>query len=183
MSRNRMLSIIKKAGIIGIWLVIWQIASSVTGLAFLLPGPVTVFLALGKALCTRAFYRVVFHSFIKISAGFLAALLAGLVLGSIAAVKKGVQSFLEPLVLLMKALPVAAFIIVMLIWFGSQNAAVTIGFMVVFPMVYQAVLEGACAADTKLLEMAVVFELSPVKKVRYIYVCLLYTSPSPRDCS
>ena len=72
-----MLSIIKKAGIIGIWLVIWQIASSVTGLAFLLPGPVTVFLALGKALCTRAFYRVVFHSFIKISAGFLAALLAG----------------------------------------------------------------------------------------------------------
>lgn len=85
-----MLSIIKKAGIIGIWLVIWQIASSVTGLAFLLPGPVTVFLALGKALCTRAFYRVVFHSFIKISAGFLAALLAGLVLGSIAAVKKGV---------------------------------------------------------------------------------------------
>ena len=86
-----MLSIIKKAGIIGIWLVIWQIASSVTGLAFLLPGPVTVFLALGKALCTRAFYRVVFHSFIKISAGFLAALLAGLVLGSIAAVKKGVQ--------------------------------------------------------------------------------------------
>ena len=60
-----MLSIIKKAGIIGIWLVIWQIASSVTGLAFLLPGPVTVFLALGKALCTRAFYQVVFHSFIK----------------------------------------------------------------------------------------------------------------------
>ena len=170
MSRNRMLSIIKKAGIIGIWLVIWQIASSVTGLAFLLPGPVTVFLALGKALCTRAFYRVVFHSFIKISAGFLAALLAGLVLGSIAAVKKGVQSFLEPLVLLMRALPVAAFIIVMLIWFGSQNAAVTIGFMVVFPMVYQAVLEGVCAADTKLLEMAAVFELSPVKKVRYIYV-------------
>ena len=155
-----MLSIIKKAGIIGIWLVIWQIASSVTGLAFLLPGPVTVFLALGKALCTRVFYRVVFHSFIKISAGFLAALLAGLVLGSIAAVKKGVQSFLEP----------AAFIIVMLIWFGSQNAAVTIGFMVVFPMVYQAVLEGVCAADTKLLEMAAVFELSPVKKVRYIYV-------------
>ena len=88
-----MLSIIKKAGIIGIWLVIWQIASSVTGLAFLLPGPVTVFLALGKALCTRAFYRVVFHSFIKISAGFLAALLAGLVLGSIAAVKKGAVLF------------------------------------------------------------------------------------------
>ena len=100
----------------------------------------------------------------------MAALLAGLVLGSIAAVKKGVQSFLEPLVLLMRALPVAAFIIVMLIWFGSQNAAVTIGFMVVFPMVYQAVLEGVCAADTKLLEMAAVFELSPVKKVRYIYV-------------
>lgn len=51
------------------------------------------FLVLGKALCTRAFYRVVFHSFIKISAGFLAALLAGLVLGSIAAVKKVCSPF------------------------------------------------------------------------------------------
>ena len=52
-----------------------------------------------------------------------------------------------------------------------RRVAVTIGFMVVFPMVYQAVLEGVCAADTKTaFEMAAVFELSPVKKVRYIYV-------------
>ena len=91
--------VIKKAGIIGIWLVIWQIASSVTGLAFLLPGPVTVFLALGKAFVRVHFTGSFFTALFKISAGFLAALLAGLVLGSIAAVKKGVQSFLEPLVL------------------------------------------------------------------------------------
>lgn len=34
----------------------------------------------------------------------------------------------------------------------------------------QAVLEGACAADTKLLEMAAVFDLSPVKNGA-LYLC------------
>ncbi|MFR8119811.1 MAG: hypothetical protein ACLU70_13080 [Lachnospira sp.] len=77
---------------------------------------------------------------------------------------------MEPLVLLTKVSPVAGDLLRMFYLVPVQNAAVTIGFMVVFPMVYQAVLEGACAADTKLLEMAAVFELSPVKKVRYIYV-------------
>lgn len=65
MSRNRMLSIIKKAGIIGIWLVIWQIASSVTGLAFLLPGPVTVFWRLEKPFVRVHFTGSFFTALLK----------------------------------------------------------------------------------------------------------------------
>lgn len=160
----------KKIGIVAVWLVIWQAASMLTGLAFLLPGPVTVFLTLGRLLCTAGYYRTVFGSLCKIGSGFLLALAVGLVLGGAAGCCRFIKEFLEPVLLLMKALPAAAFIILVLMWFGSENAAVIICFMVVFPMVYLAVIEGIYAANQKLLEMAHIFAVSLVRRLRYIYM-------------
>lgn len=162
--------LMKKIAIVAVWLMIWQAASMLTGLAFLLPGPVTVFLTLGKMLCTAEYYRTVLCSLCKIGSGFLLALAAGLVFGGLAGAYGLIKEFLEPLLLLMKALPVAAFIILVLMWFGSENAAVMIGFMVVFPMVYHAVIEGIGAANRKLLEMAHIFGVSWIRKLRYIYL-------------
>lgn len=170
MNKNNIMLILKKIAVLTVWLCIWQAVSTVTGLAFLLPGPVTVFLTLRNYLHTSLFYKIVFYSLKKIGSGFFMAVVLGIILGGIASAAKAVKEFLKPVVLLMKALPVAAFIIIMLIWFGSENAAVYIGFMVVFPMVYQAVNDGVSAVDKKKLEMAEIFNFSAIKKIRYIYI-------------
>jgi NitT/TauT family transport system permease protein len=160
---------VKKAVIIIIWLAVWQLASMVTGLEILLPGPVRVFTTFFRLLLTREYYKTVIHSMLYIITGFAAAFAAGVVFGSLSGFFLLLKDFLEPVLLLMKSVPVAAIIILMLIWFGSSKTVVIISFMVVFPMIYNAAYEGIRAADNKMLELAAVYKLPPASRIRVIY--------------
>lgn len=149
---------------------IWQAASMLTGLEILLASPVNVFFALSKILGTKIFYVTLLNSFAKITFGFLAAFLAGSVLGLLSGKFRILEEILKPPVQLMKTLPITSFIILLLIWFGSENVAAFIAFIVVFPMMYTGVVEGIQKADIQLKEMARVFRVPVFKRVRCIYV-------------
>ena len=74
------------------------------------------------------------------------------------------------MMLAVKAIPVASFIILALILFSSKNLAVFIAFLMVLPVVYANILEGIRSADRELLEMAKVFRIPLGRKLRYIYI-------------
>lgn len=153
-----------------VWLIVWQTASVVTGLEFLLASPVSVFWALVKLLGTKVFYLTLANSFVKITLGFGVAFVAGTILGLAAGNFGIVEEILRPPVQLMKTLPMTSFIILLLIWFGSENVAVFIAFIVVFPIDYTGVIEGVQKTDIRLKEMAEIFEIPTLRKIRCIYV-------------
>ena len=72
--------------------------------------------------------------------------------------------------LFLKAVPVASFVILVLIWAGSRNLSVVISFLVVLPVIYVNTLAGLQSTDPKLLEMAVVFRMPVWRKIRFIYL-------------
>ena len=65
-----------------------------------------------------------------------------------------VQELLSPFILTVKAIPVASFIILALIWIPSKNLSVFISFLMVFPVIYTNVLNGIFSTSQDLLEMA-----------------------------
>ncbi len=75
-----------------------------------------------------------------------------------------------PVMLTVKSVPVASFIILALIWFSSANLSVLISFLMVLPIIYTSVLDGIRSVDRQLLEMAQVFRIPGLRVVRYIYV-------------
>ena len=82
-----------------------------------------------------------------------------------------VEVLLRPLMLTIKSIPVASFIILALMWLRSAgNLAVFISFLMVLPVVYTNTLAGIRETDARLLEMAAVFRVPPAKRVRYLYV-------------
>lgn len=81
-----------------------------------------------------------------------------------------VEEFLRPFVLTIKAIPVASFVILVLIWVPSRNLSVVISFLMVFPIIYTNVLDGEKQLDRKLMEMADVFDLSRPVRLRYLYL-------------
>lgn len=153
-----------------VWLLIWQAASCAVGQEILLVSPVSVLKRLLELVVQGGFWSSVGFSMLRIIGGFLAAAVLGIFLGSLSARSRWVREFLAPGVLTMKAIPVASFVILVLIWVPSQNLSVVISFLMVFPVIYTNVLKGIESTDEKLLEMAQVFQLSPIKKIRYIYV-------------
>ncbi len=149
---------------------IWQAASVLTGLEILLASPVNVFLALVRMIGTKVFYITLANSFVKITLGFLAAFVAGTILGLLSGKYGIIEEILGPPVQLMKTLPITSFIILLLIWFGSENVAVFIAFIVIFPMIYTGVIDGMRNVDTQLKEMAEIFQIPAFRKIRCIYV-------------
>jgi len=162
-------SVIKKLLVIFIWLCIWQFISYLTGLELIIASPVKVFLSFFSLLKTQLFYKCMINSFVKIILGFIIAFITGIVFATAANQFQFIKEFLSPLIYLMKALPVASFIILLLIWAGSKNLSVVISFIVVVPMIYIGTLEGFNNLDKKLLEMSKVFRMGRLKKTRYIY--------------
>jgi len=156
--------------IIGFWLAVWQIASLLIDNSIVMVGPVDVIRSFSALLPEREFWRAVANSIGKISLGFLLAFLTGVLLGVLAYTWNILREILEPVVLLMKSVPVASFIILALIWIGSKNLAVFASYVVVFPMIYVSTIAGLQSTDKKLLEMAQVFSVPLGKRIRYIYL-------------
>lgn len=154
-----------------LWLVIWELAARITGNDIILVGPAETLGLFLSLLSQGYFWSAVLHSLIKIFTGFLLSSAAALLLGTASFFLDWLRSFLSPVVTLMKAIPVASFVILALIWLGgSRDLSLLVSFVVVFPMIWTSVLSGLEAADTKLLELSQVFEMGMLQKLRYIYI-------------
>ena len=151
------------------WLLVWQGVSQVLGQEILLVSPVSVLRRLLELAVTADFWSSIAFSIIRIMGGFLLAALLGILLGALAAGVSPVRQLLEPAVLTIKSIPVASFVILVLIWVPSENLSVVISFLMVFPVIYTNVLNGIESTDRKLLEMAEVFRISLPRRIRYIY--------------
>lgn len=150
------------------WLAVWQAGSMVIGREILLVSPLKTLLRLGQMTVTASFWLSIAFSFCRIAAGFLLAVTAGSILAALSFRFLRVRELLAPVILAMKTIPVASFIILALIWFSSRNLAVLISFLMVFPVIYTNVLAGIEAEDRELLEMAEVFGMSRLRRLRYI---------------
>lgn len=159
----------KQACIVLFWLMVWQSASMAVDNNIILVGPLKVIQALWTQAAMAGFWKTIFLSFGKISLGFILAFAAGLLAGGAAYCFPFLKDLLEPPVSLMKSVPVASFVILALIWVGSENLSVFISFLVVFPMIYINTMTGFLNTDPKLLEMARVFSMTRGKKLFYIY--------------
>lgn len=159
----------RRTAIILFWLILWQIGSLVIENSIIFVGPLDMLQSLISQLPTAEFWKTIAHSFGKISLGFLSAFLLGVFLGSAGYRFPLLQELLEPVMLLLKSIPVASFVILALIWIGSKQLSVLISFLVVLPIIYINTIAGLQSTDSKLLEMASIFRISSWKKMLYIY--------------
>ncbi len=156
---------------VAFWLMVWQLAATAIGQKLFLVSPLAVCATLARLLPTAGFWATVAFSAGRIIGGFLLAAACGVLLAGLAAWMPPVRALLRPLMLTVRSIPVASFIILALLWLkNAGNLAVFISFLMVLPVVYTNVLEGLGRVDGKLLEMARVFGLTGWGKVRYLYV-------------
>ena len=156
------------------WLAVWQIGSMAIDEQIILVSPVRVLLRLCELLPTAGFWTAVASTMGRITLGFVLGVVCGTVLAALCARFRRIEELLDPLLLAIRAVPVASFIILALILFSSRNLAVLISFLMVLPVVYSNVLGGIRAADPQLLEMARVFALPAGRQIRYLYAAQIF---------
>ena len=153
-----------------VWLLIWQLGAMAMDQQILLVSPIAVLIRLGTLAVEPSFWKDVGFSLLRITGGFFLGAAVGTVLAALSARLRRMEELLAPLLLAVKSIPVASFIILSLILFSSRNLSVLISFLMVLPVLYTGVLGGIRAMDKQMLEMAQVFQIPAPRRVRYVYL-------------
>ncbi len=152
------------------WIMLWQLSYWAIDTPLLLASPAEVMTRLVSLAQTEEFWITIFSSLGRILIGFFCSLAAGCLLAWFACAFPLLRDFLRPPVAVIRATPVASFIILALVWIKSNNLSVFISFLMVLPMIYENICKGIESVDPLLLEMAEVYRFSFLKKLRFLYL-------------
>lgn len=151
------------------WLVVWELAARAIGARIILVGPLEVLARLAELAATGEFWASIALSLGRIALGYVAAVVLGVLLAALAARFSLARELLAPVMGAMKSVPVASFVILVLLWVSSRYLSVVIALVMALPVVYTNVLEGICQTDARLLEMCDVFSVGGWDRVRLVY--------------
>ena len=142
-----------------LWLAVWQLAAAAVGKELLIPYPRAVFLTLAELGKTAEFWRAVLLTMLRITAGYVSGLIIGSVCAVLSARFRVFRDIFAPILHLIRAVPVASFIILALVWIKSAYLSVFISFLMVLPMIWSNVENGIRNLDNGYAEMGRVFGL------------------------
>ena len=152
------------------WLAVWQCAAMAVGQEVFLVSPVQALRCLLRLLPQADFWHRVGFSAGRILLGFGLGVVCSASLAVAAEICSAAEILIAPVLQLVKATPVASFIILALVWVRGSSLSVLISFLMVLPVLYGAVRTGIRAADPQLLEMAKVFRLPLGRRLRAVWL-------------
>lgn len=152
-----------------IWIIIWQIMASFIKEEILLPSPLIVFKKFIYLLGQVDFYKAIFLSTIKIIAGFLISIAIGVIFAYLAYKYKLFYDFISPLIRIFRSIALASLVIFLLFWANKDYLSIYISFIMAMPLIFQNVYDGLSDIDKNILQMADIYKVSEIKKIKYIY--------------
>ena len=154
--------------ILAFWVSVWWIAAWRVGKPLLFPSPVTVLARLWDLMQTKEFYLITANSLFNVLKGILIAVLGGCILSVITSRLSFLREAILPLMTVIKATPVASFIILALIWIGAVKLPTFITVLIVLPVVWTNLDEGFTRIDPQLTEVTQVYQIPFLRRLRVL---------------
>ena len=156
--------------VIAFWLAVWWLGAIKMGRELLLPSPVSVLKTLLQLAVTAEFWLIVLKSIWRVVLGILLAILSGVLLALLTSRFYFLHRLFYPLLSVIKATPIASFVILALLWLGASALPVFISMLIVLPVIWASVSDGIGALDKRLDEVCRVFSFPLSKRLRLFYL-------------
>ncbi len=150
------------------WLGVWAFAAHRFGKPLLFPSPISVLQTLAKLLQTKEFYMATANSLVNIFGGMISAIVCACILAACTARVRFIRELIHPVMAVIKATPVASFIILMLLFLGPVKVPAFITFLIVLPIVWTNLDEGINNIDPLLADVARIYRFSLSKRLRVL---------------
>lgn len=172
--KTNIFKILKKVSIFtavaAFWIAVWQLLYLHVDNIYILPSPISVWEEVAELVVHSEFWLTIATSFINIFKGFLLAQAAGIILAVITAKSKIADAVFAPVMAIVKATPIASFIILLLVLLGKEAVPETAAFLIVLPTVWENISSGIKSFDKKLLEVTKIYNFTLRKKIKYFYL-------------
>ncbi len=152
------------------WLLVWALIAALVDKQLLLPGPVAVARTLCALVVTADFWHAAGLTLLRIFAGLCAGAVLGALLAVLTCANSWLDSLLSPPIKVIRATPVASFILLVLLWVPTGRVSGLISGLMVLPVVWGNVSQGIRCTDPRLLELARAYRFPRERTVRLIYI-------------
>lgn len=138
--------------------------------ALLLPSPLLVWERLAALAARPSFWRTAAVSLGRIFGGFALGAAAGTLLAVITSALSWADWLFRPMVKVIRAVPVASFIVLVLLWASTGRVPAIVSGLMVLPVLWGNVCKGISQTDGQLLEAARAYRFGRWKTLRLVYV-------------
>ncbi len=152
------------------FIVFWQLLSLWVAQTIIVPSPKETLVSLHDIITQPKFWRIIMHSLSRMIGGFVVTASIALIVGVAAGILEPLRLVLKPFVLILRAVPTMAIILLALIWLESEKAPMLVGAIICFPIIYQNTVKGIAEVDVKLLEMAQIYRVDKKRVIKDIYL-------------
>lgn len=151
-------------------LVIWQMIAIKINNDIYLPKLQEVYTSLLKIIREKDFLLTVFWSFYRTIISFGVALIIAIIIGVLSSMYPFLNNLLKPLNSIGKTIPTLVLVVLALIWFDKNNAPFVVGIAIVFPILYDGIVNTLTKNDKNLEEMMVIYEVPIRERIKKVYI-------------
>lgn len=162
--------IVRKLLVAAFWLGIWQLIYLTVQQEILIVSPACVVQRIFQLSRDSSFWLTALYSMLRILGGFAMGIFMGTVLAVLTSASQIMYDIFHPMISIIKATPVASFIILALVWIQSAHVPTFTAFLMVTPIVWGNVTNGIKKTDNRLLQMAYCYRFGAVKTVKRVYI-------------
>lgn len=151
------------------WITVWEILSLIINQEIYLPSPFATFKSLFDLMFDKVTYITILYSTYRTLTGFLISTFFGVLLGFVCGMNKSIYNLLNPLVSIIRTVPVMSIIIIAIMWFKDTNVPVFVAFLMCFPIIWTNTIQGIDSADNKLLQMCKIYNIKKIRVIKSVY--------------
>lgn len=158
-------------GILGLGLifVIWHLLAIYYNNSLIIPSIKETFIALFTLLKTSRFFKLLFMMIFRIIITVFISLVVSLLLAILSFKSSRFNSFLNPIIIIMKTIPIVAIIILLLVFVGMKLTPYVATSFVIIPLIYEMIY-----ASLKQIDPAITDDIKTVSKIDFKLICLFY---------
>lgn len=157
--------LLKQLAFLLFWILVWAFFAWRIDIPFLLPTPIEVAKSLGSLLAGNTLFPAVLHSLRSLLLGFGIGVLIGILTAIPSVFTKEVSRLLSPLYTIVRATPVASFIIIAWVFLDRNVLPAFISALMTAPIVWSNLSRGIDTLDRSLLEVARIYRFPFVKRI------------------
>ncbi len=139
---------------------VWWIVSAVKDKPLIFPTPDKVIVDFFTLFGGKNFWKAVGNTLLRTVACFTISFVSAFAMAVIGGLWKPFHRVMSPIVSIIRSAPTLAIILIIMLWLDGQRAPVVVGFLIAFPILYQAIYTAITGVDKDLVEMAKVYKVS-----------------------
>lgn len=153
-----------------LFILVWECIAILINNDIYLPKIECILRELINLVKDKNFYMYVSSSFIRTVVSYLCALVLSVLLGILTSVYPFFRYLITPVNSFIRTIPTLVLVVLALVWFDKDKAPFVVGFAIVFPILYEGIQSSICKIDSRIMEMASIYEVSRFDKFKKIYI-------------